>query len=237
MERTQIVQKFASVAEHAEQCYDFDLQENLTTFFQCQQNDVNFSEAAFLIYDAARIYGRKVDYLEQILLDFNQRSALNVSKAMAEKEKEQNAENGESSSKKDKKAEEQREKREREKERALKRAKRMLKVTSKVEFKPKPFEIATSDQISLNLHEQRSELDCEEEFDQVRMKNVFPRINVLQSNLQSNNTFYDNLGIDETDCENLDSLRDFRIFMDTIDEPIFTRPMNGNTIDPKYEQE
>lgn len=232
MERSQIVQKFASVAEHPEQCYDFDIQGNLETFFHCGRNDINFSEAAFLIFDAARIYGRKVDYLEQILLDFNQRSATNISKAMAE-----NGQDAESGGKKDKKAEEQREKREREKDRALKRAKRMVKVTSKVEFKPKPFEMVSSEQISLNLHEERSELECEEEFDQLRMKNVFPRINVLQSNLQNNNTFYDNLGIEENDCENLDSLRDFRIFMDTIDEPIFTRPMTGSQVDPKYEQE
>lgn len=237
MERSQIVQKFASVAEHPEQCYDFDLQGNLDTFFQCERNEINFSEAAFLIFDAARIYGRKVDYFEQILLDFNQRSATNVSKALAECERGGENATGDDGGKKDKKAEEQREKREREKERALKRAKRMLKVTSKVEFKPKPFEMVSSDQISLNLHEQRSELECEEEFDQLRMKNVFPRINVLQSNLQNNNTFYDNLGIEETDCDNLDSLRDFRIFMDTIDEPIFTRPMTGNQVDPKYEQE
>lgn len=79
--RVQIVQKFASVAEHVDQCYDFDIQRNLDIFFQCQRSDINFSEAAFLIYDAARIYGRKVDYLEQILLDFNQRSATNVSKS------------------------------------------------------------------------------------------------------------------------------------------------------------
>lgn len=237
MERSQIVQKFANVAEHPEQCYDFDIQGNLDAFFHCERNDINFSEAAFLIFDAARIYGRKVDYFEQILLDFNQRSATNVSKALAEKE--QNAENGteDGGGKKDKKAEEQREKREREKERALKRAKRMLKVTSRMEFKPKPFEMVSVNQISLNLHEQRSELECEEEFDQLRMKNVFPRINVLQSNLQNNNTFYDNLCIEESDCDNLDSLRDFRIFMDTIDEPIFTRPMTGNQVDPKYEEE
>lgn len=239
MERQKIVQKFASVAEHPEQCYDFDLQGNLDTFFYCERNDINFSEAAFLIFDAARIYGRKVDYFEQVLLDFNQRSATNVSKALAEREHDTENEDGSGGggSKKDKKVEEQREKREREKERALKRAKRMLKVTSRVEFKPKPFEMVSSDQISLNLHEQRSELECEEEFDQLRMKNVFPRINVLQSNLQNNNTFYDNLGIEESDCDNLDSLRDFRIFMDTIDEPIFTRPMTGNQVDPKYEQE
>lgn len=236
--RVQIVQKFAIVAEHPEQCYDFDIQGNLSKFFHCERSDINFSEAAFLVYDAARIYGRKVDYFEQILLDFNQRSATNVSKALAEVKAAmaEGAENSEKNSK-DKKAEEAREKREREKERALKRAKRMIKVTTKVEFKPKPFEIATSDQISLNIHEQRSEFECEEEFDQLRMKNVFPRINVLQSNLQNNNTFYDNLGIEEGDVENLDSLRDFRIFMDTIDEPIFTRPMTGNKVDPKYEQE
>lgn len=233
--RLQIVQKFASVAEHPEQCYEFDIQGNLDTFIKCERNDINFSEAAFLVFDAARIYGRKVDYLEQILLEFNQRSAANISKALAEVEL--GAENTGDGAKKDKKAEEAREKREREKDRALKRAKRMLKVTTKVEFKPKPFEIATSDEISLNLHEQRSELECEEEFDQLRMKNVFPRINVLQSNLQNNNTFYDNLGIDESDCDNLDSLRDFRIFMDTIDEPIFTRPMIGNNVDPRYEQD
>ncbi|XP_055314144.1 uncharacterized protein LOC129575169 [Sitodiplosis mosellana] len=237
MERSQIVQKFATVAEHAEQCYDFDIQGNLDTFFRCQRSDINFSEAAFLIFDAARIYGRKVDYFEQILLDFNQRSATNVSRALAERERDGENATGDDGGKKNKKAEEQREKREREKERALKRAKRMLKVTSRVEFKPKPFEMVSSEQISLNLHEQRSELECEEEFDQLRMKNVFPRINVLQSNLQNNNTFYDNLGIEETDCDNLDSLRDFRIFMDTIDEPIFTRPMTGNQADPKYEQE
>lgn len=233
--RIQIVQKFASVAEHPEQCYEFDIQGNLDTFFTCERNDINFSEAAFLVFDAARIYGRKVDYLEQILLEFNQRSASNISKAIAEKE--QDAENTENGAKKDKKADEAREKREREKERALKRAKRMIKSTTKVEFKPKPFEIASPEEISLNLHEQRSELECEEEFDQWRMKNVFPRINVLQSNLQNNNTFYDNLNIDESDCENLDALRDFRIFMDTIDEPIFSRPMIGNKVDPRYEQE
>lgn len=237
--RVQIVQKFASVAEHAEQCYDFDIQNNLDIYFQCQHSDINFSEAAFLIYDASRIYGRKVDYLEQILLDFNQRSATNVSKALAEVRA--MAENADKNVAKNnnKKADEQ-EKRLREKERTLKRAKRMLKVTTKMEFKPKPFEIVSADQISLNLNlDQRSEFEIEEEFDRLRMKNVFPRINVLQSNLQSNNAFYDNLGIDESDIENLDSLRDFRIFMDTVDEPIFMRPMTqvDQEVDPRYEEE
>lgn len=220
---TQILQKFASVAEHPEQCYDFDIQGNLDRFIKTNRNRSNLSEAAFLIYDAARIYGRKVDYLEQILLDFNQRSAAVIAQAIADKEKEDKEENA-----KDKK---NAEKREREKERALKRAKRMVKVTTKIEFKPKPITIGTPLQISLNIHEQRSELECEEEFDQLRMKNVFPRINVIQNNLQKNNTFYDNLGIIETDCDNPDALRDFRIFMDTIDEPIYMRPKNANEPD------
>lgn len=233
--KVQIVQQFASAAEHADQCYDFDIQTKLDVYFQYPHSDINFSEAAFLIYDAARIYGRKVDYFEQILLDFNQRSATNVSKALAEVRA--MAENADKSlTKTNKKADEQ-EKRLREKERALKRAKRMLKVTTKMEFKPKQFEVISSDQISLNLHDQRSEFDIQEEFDRVRMKNVFPRINVLQSNLQSNNTFYDNLGIDESDIDNADSLRDFRIFMDTVDEPIFMRPITDKEVDPRYEEE
>lgn len=232
--RVEIVQKFASVAEHTDQCYNFDIQGNLDIYFRFQHSDINFSEAAFLIYDAARIYGRKVDYLEQILLDFNQRSATNVSKALAEVRA--MAENADKSAAKNNKKSDD-EKRLREKERALKRAKRMLKVTTKMEFKPKPFEIVSSDQISLNLHDQRSEFEIEEEFDRIRMKQIFPRINVLQSNLQSNNTFYDNLGIDESDVENLDSLRDFRIFMDTVDEPIFMRPITDKEVDPRYEEE
>lgn len=233
--RVEIVQKFASVAEHPDQCYDFDIQNNLDAFFKYQHHDINFSEAAFLIYDAARIYGRKVDYLEQILLDFNQRSATNVSKALAEVRA--MAENADKNTAKNGKKPDEQEKRLREKERVLKRAKRMLKAMNKIEFKPKPFEIVTIDQISLNLHDQRSELEMEEEFDRLRMKNVFPRINVLQSNLQSNNAFYDNLGIDESDIDNLDSLRDFRIFMDTVDEPIFMRPITDKEVDPRYEEE
>lgn len=234
--RVQIVQKFASVAEHADQCYNFDIQSNLDIFFQCQGSEINFSEAAFLIYDAARIYGRKVDYLEQVLLDFNQRSAKNVSKALAEV-RAMAEDAGKNTVKSNKKADDQ-EKRLREKERALKRAKRTQKATTKREFKPKPFEIVSDiEQISLSLYEQRSELELEEEFDRLKMKNVFPRINVIQSNLQSNNTFYDNLDIDESDIENLDCLRDFRNFMDTVDEPIFTRPLTDKEVDPRYEEE
>lgn len=236
---SRIVQLFAKVAENTDQCYDFDIQGNLDLFMRCERNQLNFSEAAFLIFDAARIYGRKVDYVEQILLDFNRRSATNIANAIAEKQKEldetDNNAAATATGKKDKRKDEQ-EKREKEKEKALKRAKRMCKVTNKIEFKPKPFTIGTPLQISLNLHEERSELDLEDDYDQVRMKNVFPRINVLQSNLQNNNTFYDNLNIEEH-CENLDALRDFRIFMDTIDEPIYMRPSKGHENDPKYEEE
>lgn len=242
---TQIVQIFAHVAEHPDQCYNFDIQGNLDKYMGCERNQSNFSQAAFLICDAARIYGRKVDYVEQTLLDFNRRSAANVANAIAEKQKElDEAEqttttttnnNKDTNNKKSKQTEQ--EKREKEKEKALKRAKRMCKVTSKIEFKPKPFQIGTPEQISLNLYEERSELDLEDDYDQVRMKNVFPRINVLQSNLQSNNTFYDNLNIVEENCENLDALRDFRIFMDTIDEPIYMRPNKNRENDPQYKKE
>lgn len=240
----QIVQIFANVAEHPDQCYDFDIQGNLDKYMGCERDQSNFSQAAFLIFDAARIYGRKVDYVEQILLDFNRRSAGNVANAIAEKQKEiiddadqTTTNNKDTNNKKSSKQQTEHEKREKEKEKALKRAKRMCKVTSKIEFKPKPFQIGTPEQISLNLYEERSELDLEDDYDQVRMKNVFPRINVLQSNLQSNNTFYDNLNIVEENCENLDALRDFRIFMDTIDEPIYMRPNKNRENDPQYKKE
>lgn len=239
--RADIVQRFANTAEHPEQCYDFDIQCNLDKFMKCTRQQINFSEAAFLVFHAAQVYGRKVDYLQQVFLDFNERSAATIAKAIAEKQKElqesEEKEKDEATKKNDKKKEEAERRNEREKEKALKRAKRMQKTTGKIEFKPKPFTIGTPLQISLNIHEKRSELECEEEFDQLRMKNVFPRINVLQSNLQNNNTFYDNLGIVEKHCDNLDSLRDYRIFMDTIDEPIYSRPTNGNQTDAAYEDD
>lgn len=237
--RSSIAKVFAVTADHPEKCYDFDIQGNLDKYVQCKEQ-INFSEAAFMVYNAAQIYGRKVDYLQQVLLEFNERSAATIAKAIAERQKElEEADDAEAAAaaKKDKKKVDSEKQREKEREKALKRAKRMQKVTNKIQFKPKPFTIGTPLQISLNIHEKRTELECEEDFDQLRMKNVFPRINVLQSNLQNNNTFYDNLGIVDKHCDNLDSLRDFRIFMDTIDEPIYTRPSATNQNDTLYEDD
>lgn len=218
--RSQIVQKFVNVAEHAEQCFDFDISKWLEKYEERKHEPILFSEAAFLIISAAKIYGRKVDYLEQILLEFNQRGAANLRAVVAEQLKKlQEAELEEAKQEIEKEKAKAKE-REKEKEKALKRAKRLSKVTTKIEFKPKQFVVATPSQISLNIHEQRNELDEEENFEQLRMKNVFPRINILQNNLQNNNTFFDNLRIVEKNCDNLDSLRDFRMFMDTIDEPL-----------------
>ena len=81
---TQLVQKFAHVADHAQLCYDFDLQGNLDKFMRIERDHTNFSEAAFMIYDASRIYGRKVDYFEQTLLDFNKRNGSNIARTRAE---------------------------------------------------------------------------------------------------------------------------------------------------------
>lgn len=212
--RSQIVQKFINVGAHTEQCFDFEIKKWLEHYEKCNHEPINFSEAAFLIISAAKIYGRKVDYLEQILYDFNRRSAANVAAAAAVA-----ADNPDELNNSKEHDGNKRKNKEKETEKAQKRTKRLLKLTNKIEFKPKPFTIAEPSQISLNMHEQRNDMD-DDELDQLRLKNVFPRINILQSNLQNNNSFYDNLGIVERNGDNLDSLRDFRIFMDTIDEPM-----------------
>lgn len=214
---SEIVQKFLYVAEHKEQCFDFSTQLWLEKFEKCKHERINFTEAAFLIISAAKIYGHKVDYLEQMLLEFNRRSAADF-KATAKDIKNRNGEdgddaaNGHTDNAKSKAAE-------KEKEKLQKRQKRLLKLSNKIEFNPKQFTIASPSQISLNIHEQRTDMD-DEDYEQLRMKNVFPRINILQSNLKNNSSFYDNLGLVDKNCDNLDSLRDYRIFMDTIDEPM-----------------
>lgn len=221
---TQLVQKFAHVAEHPQQCHDFDIQGNLNKFMQCGRDRGNFSEAAFVIFDAARIYGRKVDFVEQILLDFNQRSASKIAKANAELEAARENDKENVSEKDLAKEQKEADKREREKERALKRAKRMVKVTSKIEFRPKPFQTTTLDQISLNLDKEHTHLESQEIYDHIRMKNVYPNIKVIQSNLQGVNKFHEYIRDPDLDGDNPDAIRDFRWFMDTIEEPFYLRP-------------
>lgn len=220
--RSQIVQKFINASEHSEQCFNFEIQLWLEKYEMCKYERINFSEAAFLIISAAKIYSRKVDYLEKVLTEFNRRGATDVAAAAADAKKDN--ENGKESTGKDKQQQQNKEKKEQEK--ALKRNKSVLKASGKIEFKPKQFTVASQCQISLNLHEERDPNDEDDDFEQLRMKNVYPRINVLQSNLQSNKSFYDTLNLNEKNVENLDSLRDYRIFMDTIDEPMDT----GNKI-------
>lgn len=217
--RSDIVQKLLYVAEHKEQCFDFEMQLWLEKYEQCKHERINFSEAAFLIISAAKIYGHKFDYLEQMVLEFNRRSAADF-KATA-KDIPNDDDDEEDAESKEKAAAEK------EKEKLQKRQKRLLKLSQKIEFSPKQFTIAAHSQISLNIHEPRTDMD-DEDYEQLRMKNVFPRINILQSNLQNNSSFYDNLGIIEKNCDNLDSLRDYRIFMDTIDEPLDLGMANGD---------
>lgn len=223
--RSEIVQKLLYVAEHKEQCFDFQTQVWLEKYEQCKHERINFSEAAFLIISAAKIYGHKVDYLEQMLLEFNRRSAADF-KATA-KDIRNTDEGDDAASGKSDDAKSKEKAAEKEKEKLQKRQKRLLKLSQKMEFNPKQFTIAAHSQISLNIHEQRTDMD-EDDYEQLRMKNVFPRINILQSNLQNNSSFYDNLGIIEKNCDNLDSLRDYRIFMDTIDEPLDLGIVNGD---------
>lgn len=224
--RSEIVQKLLYVAEHKEQCFDFQTQVWLEKYEKCKHERINFSEAAFLIISAAKIYGHKVDYLEQMLLEFNRRSAADF-KATAKDAKNAGAGDDAAANGKSDEARSKEKAAEKEKEKLQKRQKRLLKLTNKIEFNPKQFTIAAQSQISLNIHEQRTDMD-EDEYEQLRMKNVFPRINILQSNLQNNSSFYDNLGIIEKNCDNLDSLRDYRIFMDTIDEPMDLGMLNGD---------
>lgn len=224
--RSQIVQKLCDVSEHKEQCVDFPTSLWIEKLEKCEAKErVNFSEFAFMIVALVKIYSNKIDHLERILYEFNRTSAADfkaTTKGTQHADSGNDAANGKSNASKIKERAA-----EREREKLLKRQKRLLKMTNKIEFNPKQFTALAQTQISLNIHEQRNDLD-DDDYEQLRMKNVFPRINILQSNLQNNSSFYDNLGVVEKNCENLDSLRDYRIFMDTIDEPMNVGIVNGD---------
>lgn len=211
--RSEIVQKLLYVAEHKEKCFDFDTQLWLEKYEKRKNEQTNFSEAAFLVFSAAKIYGHKVDYLEQMLFEFNRSSIVDF-QATAKTRRNADA-NGDGDKCDDAKGKASAA--DKAKEKQQRRHKRLLQFMSKIEFNPKEFTVNSHPQLSLNIHEQRADVD--DEYEQFRLKNVFPRINILQSNLQNNSSFYDILCIIEKNCDNLDALRDFRIFMDTIDEP------------------
>ncbi|XP_053690240.1 uncharacterized protein LOC128738840 [Sabethes cyaneus] len=70
--RDEIALMFMEVSEKIDRCFDFDLQKWLNRYENLTRNSTNFPEAAMLIMSAAQIYGRKVDYLEDIILHMDQ---------------------------------------------------------------------------------------------------------------------------------------------------------------------
>jgi hypothetical protein len=63
----QIVQLFIETNDKIDRCIDFEIHEWLTKY-ESFKEEPNFHQAALLIINAAQIYGRKVDYLEEIVL-------------------------------------------------------------------------------------------------------------------------------------------------------------------------
>lgn len=63
----QIATLFIEIAQRAEKCFDFEISEWLLKYDQLRQHP-NFAEAALLIASASQIYARKVDYLEDMVL-------------------------------------------------------------------------------------------------------------------------------------------------------------------------
>uniref|UniRef100_A0A182P266 Condensin-2 complex subunit H2 C-terminal domain-containing protein n=1 Tax=Anopheles epiroticus TaxID=199890 RepID=A0A182P266_9DIPT len=72
------------VAEKAERCWNFDLQHWLAVYRRVRFGDVNFPEAAMLVACAAQIYGRKVDYLSDIIIHMNDDQKAREQKTQAE---------------------------------------------------------------------------------------------------------------------------------------------------------
>lgn len=227
-----------TIAQHAEKCYDFQIQHWLDEYMRFADEPINYSEAAFLISSVAQIYGRKVDFLEKLVLEFNQRGARDAAKMAAriaannrtDVEKHGNDQTGDENNANaiDRAADQPNEVPfvkpiETPKPKSTRLKKKVMK-TGRFEFVPKEFEMVDISEISLNLNPPPR--NPEDEWGSpFRMKNHFPRINVLQQNMRKNNRFYESLELDEPDNEDADILRDFRLFMDTIDEPI--PPIDG----------
>uniref|UniRef100_A0A240PLJ8 Condensin-2 complex subunit H2 C-terminal domain-containing protein n=1 Tax=Anopheles atroparvus TaxID=41427 RepID=A0A240PLJ8_ANOAO len=66
----EIASLLMEVVDKKERCWDFDLHYWLTTY-QTVCTEVNFPVAGMLVDCAARIYGRKVDYLSDIVIHMN----------------------------------------------------------------------------------------------------------------------------------------------------------------------
>lgn len=64
---------FMETAEKIDRCFDFDLQRWLDRYEALRRTEeTNFPEAAMLVMSASQIYGRKVDYLEDIIMHMGQ---------------------------------------------------------------------------------------------------------------------------------------------------------------------
>lgn len=73
LNREEIALMFMEVSEKIDRCFDFDLQKWLSRYEGLRaKEETNFPEAAMLVMSAAQIYGRKVDYLEEIILHMDQ---------------------------------------------------------------------------------------------------------------------------------------------------------------------
>ncbi|XP_065076273.1 uncharacterized protein Cap-H2 [Ochlerotatus camptorhynchus] len=69
LNREEIALMFMEVSEKIDRCFDFDLQKWLGRYETLREKEeTNFPEAAMLVMSSAQIYGRKVDYLEEIIL-------------------------------------------------------------------------------------------------------------------------------------------------------------------------
>ncbi|XP_053671454.1 uncharacterized protein LOC128721699 [Anopheles nili] len=69
--REKITAIIMQTAEKKELCWNFDLLKLLTEYHAMLFPEVNFSEAAMLVDRSAQIYGRKVDYMGDIILHMN----------------------------------------------------------------------------------------------------------------------------------------------------------------------
>lgn len=64
---------FMEVSEKIDRCFDFDIQKWMDRYEALRRSEeTNFPEAAMLVMSAAQIYGRKVDYLEEIIMHMGQ---------------------------------------------------------------------------------------------------------------------------------------------------------------------
>ncbi|XP_050068362.1 uncharacterized protein LOC126556866 [Anopheles maculipalpis] len=80
----EIAATLMQIAEKPDRCWNFDLQHWLTLYQAVRFQDVNFPEAAMLISCSAQIYGRKVDYLSDIIIHMNDDQKAREKKAREE---------------------------------------------------------------------------------------------------------------------------------------------------------